>query len=409
MKLALNLHRIRSFGPSKALVRTFRVLAFETSADDTGVAIVDDTKVLSNVILKQHADHEEFRGIHPQVALQMHDKNLPTALRQALKEASFNVQDIDGIAFTRGPGMPGCLAVGANAARTLAAALDKPLVGVHHMQAHALTALYTSQPPPSYPFLTLLVSGGHTLLLLAHSRTSFEIMATTRDDSIGNAFDRVATLLNVPWSRERSAGASLEAFALGAPELSAPFPIPMSGKLAFSYSGLISSVRAYILTRSDPEMTIDPPQTFADPFLKHPPTPERAAMQERIRRTVEIMSLQERKSIAAAFQRAAVGQLEAKLRLGLKECLRKNVHPGSIVVSGGVASNSYLRARLRCVVESDTEAGIRLVFPPPALCTDNAVMIAWASLERFQGQDYDELSANIRPTWSIEDICVRDG
>ncbi|KAG8709066.1 hypothetical protein FRC08_018554 [Ceratobasidium sp. 394] len=301
--------------------------------------------------------------------------------------------------------MPGCLNVGANAARTLSAALRKPLVGVHHMQAHALTALFTSQPPPAYPFLTLLISGGHTLLLLAHSSSDFKILATTRDESIGNAFDRVATLLHVPWSKERSAGASLEAFALDAPKLDAPFHVPMPGKLAFSYSGLISSVRSYILGRSDPHMVLEAPDRPIDPTLKHPPTPERVAMQERIRRTVDVMPLSERQSIAAAFQRVAVAQLESKVKLGLKECIRMDVHPTSLVVSGGVASNAYLRGRLQSVVR-DLDPGfqIKLVFPPPALCTDNAVMIAWTALERFRSRNYDDLSTGIRPVWSIEDI-----
>ncbi|KAG8734603.1 hypothetical protein FRC12_018459 [Ceratobasidium sp. 428] len=335
----------------------------------------------------------------------MHDKNLPVALRRALEESRLDVSHIDGIAFTRGPGMPGCLNVGANAARTLAAALNKPLVGVHHMQAHALTALYTSQCPPSYPFLTLLVSGGHTLLLLAHSRTEFKILTTTRDESIGNAFDRVATLLHVPWSRERSAGASLEAFALDAAPLDVPFQVPMPGKLAFSYSGLTSSVRSYILGQSGPNMAPEAPSIPIDPSLKHPPTPERAAMQERIRLAVDTMSLEKRQSVAAAFQKAAVAQLEAKLKLGLKECMRVGIHPTSIVVSGGVASNTYLRERLQNVVQDRSlSARIEMVFPPPALCTDNAVMIAWAALERFRREDYDNPSIGIRPVWSIEDI-----
>ncbi|KAG8746980.1 hypothetical protein FRC10_002779 [Ceratobasidium sp. 414] len=329
----------------------------------------------------------------------------PLALQQALVESKLGIDDIDGIAFTRGPGMPGCLNVGAGAARTLAAALQKPLVGVHHMQAHALTALYTTQPPPTYPFLSLLISGGHTLLLLAHSSSDFKILATTRDENIGNAFDRVATLLRVPWSKEWSAGASLERFALNAAELDAPFHVPMPGKLEFSYSGLSSSVRSYILGRSGPNMHFEPLDIPTNSSLKHPPTPERAAMQERIRRTVDAMSLSERQSIAAAFQRAAVAQLEAKVKLGLKECIRTGVHPTSVVVSGGVASNTYLRERLRTMARDlGSSAEIELAFPPPALCTDNAVMIAWAALERFRNKDYDDLTIGIRPVWSIEDI-----
>ncbi|CAE7134249.1 unnamed protein product [Rhizoctonia solani] len=406
MFLNLNFHQsIRCFRSFSYQTRRLTILAFETSADDTGVAIIDGTRILSNVVVKQHAEHEEFRGIHPQVAMRAHDKNLPWALSTALQESKINMTSIDGIAFTRGPGMPGCLSIGAVAARSLAAALNKPLVGVHHMQAHALTALYTSQPSPTFPFLTLLVSGGHTLLLLARSRLDFTILATTDDESIGNAFDRVARLLDVPWSNEHSAGASLERFAQDASNSDIHFSIPAPGKLAFSYSGLISAVRSHILKCSDPDMIVKLPDPPSNPAVKHPPTPERELVRERMRLTVARMSLDERKSIAASFQKAAIEQLEEKLKLGLKRCMQLGVNPGSIVVSGGVASNSYLRARLKSLVEDmETELKPTLVFPPPHLCTDNAVMIAWTSLERFMTHDYDKLDIRVRPVWSIEDL-----
>jgi N6-L-threonylcarbamoyladenine synthase len=183
------------------------------------------------------------------------------------------------------------------------------------------------------------------LLLLARSGSHFAILATTKDESIGNAFDRVARLLDIPWSQEHSAGVSLEQFAKDAPDSDVRFSIPSPGKLVFSYSGLISAVRSHILKHSNPEMVVEPPETAPDPALKHPPTPERAMIQERIKLTVAEMSLDERRSIAAAFQKAAISQLEEKLKLGLKECIRLGAHPESIVVSGGVASNTYLRER----------------------------------------------------------------
>ncbi|CAE6462752.1 unnamed protein product [Rhizoctonia solani] len=291
---------------------------------------------------------------------------------------------IDGIAFTRGPGMPGCLSVGAIKARALAVELNKPLVGVHHMQAHALTALYTSQPAPDFPFLTLLVSGGHTLLLLARSRSHFTILATTSDESVGNAFDRVARLLDIPWSNYHSAGASLERFAEQASSSAISFSIPSRGKLVFSYSGLISAVRSHILKRSDPNMVVELPDLPPDSSTKHPPTPERELVRERIRLTVARMSLDERRNIAASFQKAAIGQLEEKLKLGLNQCMRLGVNPGSIVVSGGVASNSYLRSRLSSVVEvSGAEPKCALVFPPPHLCTGKLI-----STERCEFSDF---------------------
>ncbi|CAE6434753.1 unnamed protein product [Rhizoctonia solani] len=370
---------LRCFRPLSCQIRRFKVLAFETSADDTGVAIIDGTDILSNVVIKQHAEHAQFRGIHPQVAIKAHDKNLPLALSMALEQSRITMSSIDGIAFTRGPGMPGCLSIGAVAARALAAALNKPLVGVHHMQAHALTALYTSRPAPQFPFLTLLVSGGHTLLLFARSRSNFTILATTDDESVGNAFDRVARLLDIPWSNEHSAGASLERFAQGASKSDIQFSIPSPGKLVFSYSGLVSAVRSYILKRSDPNMVVQLPDIRSNPAVKHPPTPERELVRERMRLTVAGMTLDERQVIAASFQKAAIGQLEEKLKLGLK--------------------------KLRSIVEGlETESKPTLVFPPPHLCTDNAVMIAWTSLERFMTKDYDKLDIQVRPIWSIEDL-----
>lgn len=191
----------------------------------------------------------------------------------------------------------------------------------------------------------LLISGGHTLLLLARSRYCFTILATTTDESIGNAFDRVARLLDVPWSLERSAGASLEQFAEGVDNPDLHFSVPSPGKLVFSYSGLTSAIRAHILRRSDPDMVVHSADIVPDLLVKHPPILERALIQERLRQTVARMTLDERRNIAAAFQKSAVAQLEEKLKLGLDQCVRLGVNPRFIVVSGGVASNTYVRER----------------------------------------------------------------
>ncbi|KAI0656520.1 glycoprotease [Cubamyces menziesii] len=360
--------------------RRFTVLALESSADDTCAAVVtSDRKILSNVVVNQQAFLEEYGGIHPYFALHAHQRNMPGAVQRALKEANLTVNDVDGIAFTLGPGLPGCLSVCGNAARTLAAALNKPLVGVHHMQAHALTPLLTSPPSehPQFPFLTLLVSGGHTLLLLASSLTSFRILATTLDESIGNSYDKVARLLNIPFDGT-SAGAALERYCASplppgegseddVPEIRMPRPMP--GRMAFSYTGLHSTVERFLDAR-------------------------RGTLDERTRL-----------GLARSFQRAAVGQLEAKLVLGMQQLAAQGVKVKSMVVSGGVASNSYLRERLRaCLDVESPDERISLLFPPPALCTDNAVMIAWASMHRFLAGDTDEYSIESRPVWSLEDL-----
>ncbi|PFH51999.1 hypothetical protein AMATHDRAFT_141146 [Amanita thiersii Skay4041] len=360
------------------LSRSFTVLALESSADDTCAAVVNDShRILSNVVMKQNDLHEVYGGIHPEVAIQAHQRNMPLAVQQALKDANVDiVKDIDGVAFTRGPGIGGCLSVGSNAAKSLAAALNKPLVGVHHMQAHALTSLLTSWPnPPSFPFLTLLVSGGHTLLLLAISSRSFKILATTLDESVGRSFDKVSRMLGLKWT-SLGPGAALEQFCLEnfsdndsvLSEHATVFPRPMPGRLAFSYASLHSHVERYLFSRGG----------------------------------IKQLNVETRRIIARAFQEAAVSQLIDKLLLGLKWCQNNNITITTIVVSGGVASNLYLRER--CVLASDRFHGVDFVYPPLHLCTDNAVMIGWASMTRFLAQDHDDYTIDLLPKWSIEDL-----
>ncbi|PPQ99715.1 hypothetical protein CVT24_009698 [Panaeolus cyanescens] len=348
--------------------RNFTVLALESSADDTCAAIVDsERRILSNVVIKQHDIHEAFGGIEPISAIHGHQQNMPVAIRRALDEASLDiVRDIDGIAFTRGPaGMPGCLSVGLNAAKGLAAALNKPLVGVNHMQAHALTALLTSPPSigPQFPFLTLLISGGHTLLVLATSVRNFKILATSRDESIGRSFDKVSKLLRIKWT-SLGPGHALEQFCAAEDGIdseplvpSPPFPRPLLGQLAFSYSGLHSHAK----------------NTIADLG------------------GIERINTATKRSIARGFQTAAISQLEEKLKLGLQWCQMRNIMIKHLVVSGGVASNQYLRKR--CNRHFD------LISYP-----DNAVMIGWTSVYRFLENDTDAYTIGLRSKWSLEEL-----
>ncbi|KAI9510121.1 Gcp-like domain-containing protein [Russula earlei] len=356
--------------------RHFTVLALESSADDTCAAVVTSSgNILSNIVLKQNDVHAPFGGIHPYRAVQAHQRNMPIAVQRALKDARISVLDVDGIAFTRGPGMTGCLGIGSSAAKTLAAALNKPLVGVHHMQAHALTPILTSAPnPPKFPFLTLLISGGHTLLLLAISVTQFRILATTPDESIGRVFDKVSRLLALPWSA-KGPGASLEDFVAASPvedNLAPSMPRTMPGVLTFSFTGLHSAVERFVTARGG----------------------------------VEALDIPTRRAVASGFQRAAFNQLEEKLTLALSWCRDRGLGVKHLVVSGGVASNSYLRERLRAFV-LDLECSqdsVSLIFPPAELCTDNAVMIAWASMHRFVARDTDDYAIMIRPKWCVQDL-----
>ncbi|KAH8985695.1 glycoprotease family-domain-containing protein [Lactarius akahatsu] len=354
--------------------RLFTVLALESSADDTCAAVVTSTgQILSNIVVKQHHIHEDFGGIHPYKAVQAHQLNMPGAVQRALRDANIAAAQVDGIAFTRGPGMTGCLGVGCSAAKTLAAALNKPLVGVHHMQAHALTPTLTSAPnPPTFPFLTLLVSGGHTLLVLASSASQFRVLATTVDESIGRVFDKVSRMLALPWSA-KGPGASLEEFVAASPareDVAPLMPRAMPGVLGFSFAGLHSAVERFVTAQGG--------AASLDVSTKH--------------------------GLASAFQRTAVGQLEEKVVLALRWCRDQGLGVRHLVVSGGVASNSYLRDRLgHSVINATRQDPVSLVFPPPELCTDNAVMIGWASMHRFLAGNTDEYSILIRPKWSLDD------
>ncbi|KAH9924445.1 Gcp-like domain-containing protein [Fomitopsis serialis] len=271
-----------------------------------------------------------------------------------------SLQDVDGIAYTRGPGIGGCLSVGSNAMRTLAAAMKKPLVAVHHMQAHALTPFLTEpiDSLPTYPFLSLLISGGHTLLLLANSPRDFKILATATDEAIGRTIDKVARALQIPWASGPEEGYELPLYVT-----------PMPGRLQFAFAAF---------------------------------TPY---------------------AVASAFQRAVLRHLEDKLDLALRHCSRERIPIRHLVVSGGVASNIYLGKggsiiripmspiadappRLFEYLEEQTHFGhpIDLVFPPVSLCTDNAAMIAWASMDRFLSGNTDPYTIDLKAKWSIEDL-----
>ncbi|KAJ7072499.1 glycoprotease family-domain-containing protein [Mycena amicta] len=350
--------------------KPFKVLALESSADDTCAAIVDEhANIWSNVIARQNSLHEINRGIHPLHALRAHQRNMARVVRKALDDANLTMNDIDGVAFTRGPGITGCLTVAANAAKTLAAANSKPLVGVHHMQAHALTVNLTY--PSQFPFLCLLISGGHTMIVLATSVWDFRILATTVDRSVGSAIDRVVTLLQIQWT-DLGPGPGLEKYcAESAPDEAAldnPPPIIMPGQLAFSFTGLHSWV----------ERTI-----HAAGGLENIP----------------------KRAVARAFQSAAFAQLEDKMVLALKWCEKHEHHVKRVVASGGVASNQFLRQRCVDILKTRLQPfSADLVFPDPSLCTDNAAMIAWASMHRFIEGDYDDYSTETLPLWSLEDL-----
>ncbi|KAG0329942.1 hypothetical protein BG000_011889 [Podila horticola] len=403
--------------------RPLIALGIETSCDDTCAAVVtSDRQILSEVLRTQHHLHEPMGGIVPKLAHHAHMRNLPEVVREAIQKAGLgdDLSKIDVVAVTRGPGLAHCLGVGLNAAKTLAAALNKPLIGVHHMEAHALTARLTtaddaqhsseprisdtgavnyapvgSDPYPSFPFLTLLVSGGHTLLLVAHSVDRYTTLATTVDDSIGEAFDKSARELDIPWlpGRAGGPGASLEAYAKGSKSPTRylnQLPIPMSlrktkREMKFSFAGLKSAV-----TR---------------------------AVEKEKKAGQGTMGEDKKMDLAAGFQHCAITHLCQKVEQGLRDCREQGIQISSLVISGGVGRNATLRQMMEevCVnyeletqkktkdpEVADKTKRVRVICPPPKLCTDNAVMIAWTGLERYQKGLIDRYDIDIAPKWPLD-------
>ncbi|SPO21220.1 related to probable O-sialoglycoprotein endopeptidase [Ustilago trichophora] len=362
------------------------ILGIETSCDDSCASVVSSNRtILSSIVTKQ--DHSSTSGIHPLTAALGHHANLPSTIASALSTAGVQPSELDAIAVTQGPGMASSLGVGLSAAKTLSAVLDKPLIYVHHMQAHALTPLLTEQKPPTFPFLVLLVSGGHTMLVLAKSVTEFSILASTQDDSIGDAFDKVARDLGIPWTS--APGAALEALAAKHNSQKGNenmvFPVPCKGQPQFSYSGLKAAVQRHIDSR---------PSSITNSH---------------------------KASIAHAFQLSASAQLEDKLSMLLRPThltsdSRGRTYPRitlpnsvsgdnikTVVCSGGVASNNFLRSRLRSHLDGLGREDVELQFPPLNLCTDNAAMIAWVGHLIFD-QRTNDYSRHARAKWSMEEI-----
>ncbi|KAH9830728.1 glycoprotease family-domain-containing protein [Rhodofomes roseus] len=343
----------------------------KTSAVLSCAAVVtSDRRILSNVVIPQHDYHLPSGVI----------STLLCVVQKALDDAGTSVQDVDGIAYTREPGMTGCLSVGSNAMRTLAAALKKPLDGLDHMQAHALTPFLTETEPadmlPTFPFLSLLVTAGNTLLLLVKSPRDSKILAATKDMTIGGAIEKVARSLKLPRG-EPGLGASLEEYLRKGPpegyviEKDYEIPLystPMPGRLEFSFASERSDTDRFLRER---EEDVDECTGYA---------------------------------VAYAFQKTIVPQLEGKLKLALRACRQDRVPIKHLVVSGGVASNMFLRQTrvVRVVKEQDEYNPIELIYPPVSLCTDNAAIIAWALIERFLTGDTDPYSTNLVPKWSVE-------
>ncbi len=342
------------------------VLALETSCDETAAAVVerlpDGTgRILSNCIRSQFDDHAAFGGVVPEIAARAHAELIDPVVRQALRQSGHDLSDMDAIAATSGPGLIGGLIVGVMTAKAMAAASGKRFLGVNHLEGHALTAGLTDNV--QFPYLLLLVSGGHTQVLLVRGVGNYERWATTIDDALGEAFDKTAKLLGLPWP----GGPEVERRAMIGDPKRFDFPRPMRGekRLDFSFSGLKTAVRMATLS-----IDFENEQDVAD--------------------------------ICASFQQAVAETLQERLILSLDRFKIRfpDLAEPVLVVAGGVAANQMLRTMLTNLA---AKGGFRFVAPPMVLCTDNAAMIAWAAACRLAKGDTDPLDLTPRPRWPLDE------
>ncbi|HEX7390290.1 MAG TPA: tRNA (adenosine(37)-N6)-threonylcarbamoyltransferase complex transferase subunit TsaD [Acidiphilium sp.] len=335
------------------------ILGIESSCDETACAVLDGTGAIrAERLASQIADHAPFGGVVPEIAARAHLDILPAMVASALREAGIEATDLAAIAATAGPGLIGGLIVGANFAKGMAIATGAPFFAVNHLEAHALTArLPGPAPAPGFPYLLLLVSGGHTALIAVEGVGRYRRLGTTLDDAAGEAFDKVAKLLGLPYP----GGPALERLATGGDPARFPLPRPMLGRPGcdFSFSGL------------------------------------KTAVAQRVAATPGALARDFAADLAASFQHAVVEAMAD--RLG--NALAMMQEATSVVVAGGVAANGAIRTALADVA---ARSGRSLIAPPLRLCTDNAVMVAWAAIERMRaGSAPDSLATPCRPRWML--------
>ena len=340
-----------------------RILGIETSCDETGVAIYDEEKgLIANQLHTQIALHADYGGVVPELASRDHIRKLAPLLQAALQEANLTAKDIDGVAYTSGPGLVGALLVGSTVARSLAYAWNIPAIGVHHMEGHLLAPML-EENPPHFPFVALLVSGGHTQLVRVDGVGRYELLGESIDDAAGEAFDKTAKLLGLDYP----GGAALARLALkGTPNRFA-FPRPMTDRpgLDFSFSGL---------------------KTFAANTL-HQVMQEEGELTE-----------QSKADIAYAFQEAVVDTLAIKCKRALKQTGLKR-----LVIAGGVSANKQLRQTLAELMQ---QSGGEVFYPQPQFCTDNGAMIAYAGFLRLKQGQQQDLAIEVRPRWEMTELTA---
>jgi len=332
------------------------ILGLESSCDDSAAALVtSDRRILAQAVVGQNGAHQPYGGVVPEIAARAHVEILPSLIQKVLHEAGMPIGDVDAVAATAGPGLVGGVMVALLAGKGLALAAGKPLLAVNHLEGHALSPRL-SDPGLSFPYLLLLVSGGHCQLLEVRGAGEYRRLATTIDDAAGEAFDKAAKLLGLAYP----GGPAIEELAKLGDPTAVPLPRPLvgSGEPHFSFAGLKSAVQRAVAS---------------DDFRNE--------------------------DIAASFQQAVVDCLVDRTAIALR-----NSDTHALVVAGGVAANQAIRTALADLAQRD---GRRFSVPPQWLCTDNAAMIAWAGVERLAAGYRDSLDAPARARWPLDESADR--
>jgi N6-L-threonylcarbamoyladenine synthase len=344
------------------------VLGIETSCDETAVGVVTDRPqpiIRANLIRSQLAEHAPYGGVVPEIAARAHLFHIERLIARALAEAEIKISEVDGIAAAAGPGLIGGLIVGSMAAKGIAWAAGKPFLAINHLEAHALAARLS--PGVEFPYLLLLVSGGHTQLLVCAGVGQYRQLGTSRDDAAGEAFDKTAKLLGLGYP----GGPEIERAGRHGNPRRFSLPRPLKGRPGcdFSFSGLKTAVRQLVADADAPDAA-----TVAD--------------------------------MAAAVELAICDTIADRTANAISWFSRHYPAGRSLVAAGGVAANSRLRDRLSTLAGT---AGLSFVAPPPALCTDNGAMIAWAGLERLRLNLTDGLDAPVHPRWPLDAAAAGAG
>ncbi|GFD67521.1 tRNA N6-adenosine threonylcarbamoyltransferase [Alteromonas sp. KUL156] len=345
-----------------------RILGIETSCDETGIAVYDDEKgLLSHELYSQVKLHADYGGVVPELASRDHVRKIIPLIEKAMEDANTAPSEIDGVAFTQGPGLVGALLVGSSVGRSLAYAWNVPAVGVHHMEGHLLAPML-EENAPAFPFVALLVSGGHSMLVKVEGIGQYEVLGESIDDAAGEAFDKTAKLLGLDYP----GGPLLAKLAEKGEAGHYKFPRPMTDRpgLDFSFSGL----------KTFAANTIRDANLTGNPDL----TPDKAE--------------QIKANIAYAFQEAVVDTLIIKCKRALKQTGMKR-----LVIAGGVSANTMLRSEMKALMQ---QLKGEVFYPSLAYCTDNGAMIAYAGMQRLKAGETLALSSQAKPRWPLDTLSA---